>query len=59
MNILRGQRIEELPTSDLINLHEQLCNEISPHADQPGDSAKLLELDMVSEELERRNERIN
>jgi hypothetical protein len=58
LHVLRGQRIEEFSEVELLELHDELCEGISEHGDQPEDHAKLMELDMVSEELERRNESI-
>jgi hypothetical protein len=55
---LRGKRIEEFSVPELQALHEQLCDDISPYADEESDQPKLKELDAVSEELERRNERL-
>ena len=42
MNELRGKRIEEIPTSELQSLHDQLIGE----------------LETIEEEMERRNERL-
>jgi hypothetical protein len=58
LHILRGRRIEEFSAIELNQLHDQLCDQLSPEADLPEDQVLLAELDLISEELERRNERL-
>lgn len=58
LHILRGRRIEEFSSDELLSLHEQLGNELPDTMEQltKEDGPKLLELELIEEELERRDE---
>jgi len=56
--ILRGKRIEEFTRQELITLYHQLEAELPDNMNQLEQShaPKLLELDLIQDELERRHE---
>jgi hypothetical protein len=56
MHILRGQYIEEMTTDDLCALAEQIDTELPTLIDHlgAGDLARLFELELIEDELERR-----
>jgi hypothetical protein len=58
MTILRGKRIEEFRREELIELHQQIDRELPQLIDQlgAGDLARLLELEEIENELERRHD---
>jgi hypothetical protein len=55
-SLLRGQRIEEFTTDELIQLHEQLAQSLPDRMDQLSkvDEPKIAELELIEEELDRR-----
>lgn len=61
LHILRGRRIEEFTPEELVALHEQIDKELPTLIDQlgTGDINRLLELELIEDELERRHEKLS
>lgn len=60
LHVLRGRRIEEFSAPELVALHEQIDKELPTLIDQlgTGDINRLLELELIEDELERRHEKL-
>ena len=57
-HILRGKRIEEFDREELIELYRQIEDELPEALEhlEAGDMTHLLELEVIEDELTRRNE---
>jgi hypothetical protein len=59
-HVLRGQRIEEFTNAELVAVHQMIDRELPTLIDHLSrqDMNRLLELEMIENELERRHEKI-
>jgi hypothetical protein len=59
LHILRGKRIEEFSPQELVTLANQINDELPTLIDHlgQGDLNRLLELELIEDELERRHEK--